>query len=215
MTTILHSSDLHGSYKGLLDALVAGGFDVWVDSGDFFPNKTRGIVSVEAVYQAKWFGEWKSLGERLVRALAGKPLVSIGGNHDYVSLARLVRAAGGVAFDLSEGPVTIAEVKFAGFRQIPWIAGEWNGEAHGFTEVIESAFAADPDVLVTHAPPYGILDDKGYGIGPLTTALMYRTHRIKAHLFGHAHHHGGQTATEAEILFRNGATGIGLVGVSP
>ena len=213
MTTILHTSDLHGSYKPLLAALSAGDFDLWVDSGDFFPNSTRGIASVEASYQAKWFGAYKALGERIAVALNGKPLVSVGGNHDYVSLAALVRAAGGTAYDLSDAPVEVCGLKFAGFRQIPWIAGEWNGETHDFTGLVDAALGADPDVLVTHAPPYGILDEDGYGIGPLTTALAYRPHRIKAHLFGHAHHNGGQTAQEMGILFHNGATGIEKVTV--
>ena len=51
---ILHSSDLHGSYKELLMAL-EGDFDVWVDTGDFFPNKTRGDRNIETSFQNKWF----------------------------------------------------------------------------------------------------------------------------------------------------------------
>jgi hypothetical protein len=39
---ILHSSDLHGQYKLLLEGHANTDFDVWVDTGDFFDNKGRG-----------------------------------------------------------------------------------------------------------------------------------------------------------------------------
>ena len=187
MTNILHTSDLHGNYKKLLAAL-EGDFDVWVDTGDFFPNKTRGDRSVEVPFQAKWAG-WKNLGERIVEGLAGRPLISVGGNHDYISLAALVRDAGGTAFDVSEGPAQVSGLTFAGFREIPWIAGEWNGETLGpdFTAIVEETFAANPDILVTPGPAAGLLDDKAHGGGvvQLASALTWQPHNVKAHFFGH------------------------------
>jgi Icc-related predicted phosphoesterase len=206
---IIHSSDLHGSYKGLL--AIDDEFDLWIDTGDFFPNKTRGNRQIESRYQAKWVGH-KSLGSRLVDWLNGRPLISIGGNHDYISLASVVAEAGGEAHDLSDGPAEVLGLGFAGFRQIPWIIGEWNGETHDFTELIAAALNANPDMLVTHAPPAGILDSKLYagGIPGLATALTYGEHKICAHFFGHVHHNGGKSLEAMGIRFMNGATTVKL-----
>jgi Icc-related predicted phosphoesterase len=207
MTNILHTSDLHGNYKKALAALEAGGFDLWIDSGDFFPNKTRGDWAIEPAFQTKWMA-WKDLAARIVKALDGKTLISVGGNHDYVSLASLVKAAGGNAHDLTEGPVTINGLTFAGFSEVPWMAGEWNGETHAFNEIVDATFQAQPDVLVTHAPPAGVLDtcpDHGGGIAALMTALCYQAHEVKAHFFGHIHEFGGQVVEEMGIQFANGA----------
>lgn len=209
---ILHSSDLHGGFKKLLRTAIE--FDVWVDSGDFFPNKTRGDISVEPVWQKKW-AVWKGVGPRLCDWLKGRPLVCIGGNHDYTDLAAIVRSAGGTAFNLADGPVTIGGKTFAGFRDIPYIAGEWAGETHEFSGLVAEAMACDPDFLVTHAPPAGILDTNGThpcGIKPLTAHLSYAPHRVVAHMFGHIHTQGGSVVSEMGITFSNAATGINPLG---
>lgn len=52
-----HFSDLHGHLNWLDPVLQARGLpDVFVCSGDFFPNQTRGIVGAEVRYQTRWFG---------------------------------------------------------------------------------------------------------------------------------------------------------------
>lgn len=215
MLRVLHSSDLHGSYKDLLRKLNEGNYDVWIDTGDFFPNKTRGFAPVEVVHQRRWFQVYKRLGERIAEALNGKPLISVSGNHDYVSLARLCAEAGAETHDLSVGHCAqVCGLKFAGFREINWIAGEWKGETPDLRPVVDNAMLHDPDILVTHAPPQGILDGEfGYGIASLTSELMYRNHRIKAHLFGHTHAHGGCSTERAGIQFYNGATTTTLISI--
>lgn len=210
LVRILHSSDLHGSYKPLLAALAKQDYDVWIDTGDFFPNKTRGILPEETQYQSRWFRN-KMLSPRLTDALAGKPMISIGGNHDFVRLAPLLKQSGAVAHDLSDGFIDLDGLRFAGFRQIPWIAGEWNGEEHDLRPHVEKALATDPDILVTHAPPDGILDDFGYGIECLTSSLMYSPHRVQAHLFGHAHLRAGESREVGGVTFHNSATCVRII----
>lgn len=203
---ILHSSDLHGSYRELLALLESPDYDVWVDTGDFFPNKTRGNYRVEASYQERWFNGYKGLGERIKARLNGRQAVVVGGNHDYVSLTRLLIGAGVDAHDVASSPV-IDGLQFSGFREVPWDDGTWNGETHCFDPQMYRVRAAKPDILLTHAPPSGILSD-GWGIPVLSSYLFYEKNQVKLHLFGHVHEHGGEEATESGIRFVNGATKI-------
>ena len=216
---ILHSSDLHGNYHGLLEALQSPDWDVWCDTGDFFPNKTRGEVHVEVGHQTRWFS-YPRLGSRLTEAMKGRPLVSVSGNHDYISLASGVAAAGGVAFSLTgrAPPIQIGGFRFGGFREIPWIEGEWAGETHrgAFNSLVGEVLSQNPNVLLTHAPPQGILDNDGgqghgWGIEALTSSLFYTDHKVRAHFFGHIHQQGGKSETHAGIGFHNGATKITLI----
>jgi Icc-related predicted phosphoesterase len=203
---VLHTSDIHGNYPKVLAALAAGGFDVWVDTGDFFPNKTRGDRPEEVRYQNRW-AILKDLGARIASLLDGRPLISVGGNHDYTSLAQLVRDAGGIAFDMDEGAAVVNGKTFAGFREVPYLMGEWNGETHGadFANIVEATMAANPDVLVTHAPPAGILNNSTHGgVGQLTTALTWTDHKVGTHFFGHIHETQGVEAA-MDIQFINGA----------
>ena len=87
------------------------------------------------------------------------------------------------------------------------MSGEWNGETYDFKEVVDRAMLCDPDILVTHAPPAGILDDRahGGGISELTNYLSYREHSVKAHFFGHIHETGGRVVEKMGIKFINGA----------
>lgn len=210
---ILHTSDLHARTDFLLDAMRTMEWDVWVDTGDFFPNRTAGNRHVEPGFQTRWT-EWPALGPKLVKILRDRPLLSVAGNHDYISLAQVVRKAGGVAHDINQGPVTVEGLTFAGFSGIPWIAGVWNGETpqEGFVPRIAAVLELQPQVLLTHAPPAGVLDQDdygesidGYGITALTSALFYQEHTVRHHFFGHIHEQGGKILTLNNITFHNGA----------
>ena len=293
---ILHSSDLHGSFKKLLNF---NDFDVWVDTGDFFPNRTRGDVGVEKEFQTAFFkynwphpkevrleeaeeelhhakkelnrfekeysrwlatsyspsktrearkkwetgiahrnekiwdlernlaharDDWRdaqkkpggfkpaySIGKTLTKWLDGRPLISVPGNHDYVSLANLMKQSGARAYSVTPKGVKVDGVRYSGFREVPWIHGEWAGETHQdeFRGPVGEVFRSPPDILVTHAGPANIMtgsDDWHGGINTLATALSYKPHKIKAHFFGHDHDFGSQTREEMGVLFSNSAT---------
>tara|TARA_Y100000310_G_scaffold40157_1_gene37658 strand:+ start:825 stop:1922 length:1098 start_codon:yes stop_codon:yes gene_type:complete len=203
---VLHSSDLHGNWKQLL---AFQDFDVWVDSGDFFPNKTRGTPE-EKRYQTRWFAN-KRVGERLTKWLDGRPLISVPGNHDYTSLPLLMREAGAETFPITPEGVTVYGIRYAGFREVPFIEGEWAGEIPqgAFRDLVWRTFRNRPHVLVTHAGPGSILsggDSYHCGIDSLVGRLAYQPHDVRAHFFGHDHDYGSQTLTELGVLFSNSAT---------
>lgn len=233
---ILHTSDLHGNYKPLLEIT---DFDVWVDTGDFAPNVSRGH-DIETRWQTDWYqlprqrlkkkyrsvvGDWypvqgrqppfkESISSALIQWLDGRPMLGVPGNHDWVSLAKRLQAAGYTqAWDLTEGPIELGGQRWAGFREIPWVTGEWQGEVGSlfekgnFQPIVARAMTAHPTVLVTHSPPYGVLDyspPKGghCGIPELIKWLAYRDNDVHTHLFGHVHEEGGQTVREKALGIR-------------
>lgn len=200
---ILHTSDLHGNMDLLLDNLNRDDYDIWIDCGDFFPNLTRGDVDIESTYQVRWFIDFE---KEIVKRLNGRPFLSVSGNHDYACLATLMFTAGHEqSHSVNKEPVHMRHhgkiLTFAGFREIPWIAGEWNGEKKDLTPYVARAMSLKPHVLLTHTPPAGIMDysnDRGHvGSTVLANNLAYEKHNVKYNLFGHVHgnkgieqHHG-------------------------
>jgi len=212
---VLHSSDLHGKYKRLLKGMKEAEFDVWLDTGDFFDNigrvqKTGGqiIREMELTKQSKWWG-WKMLGARFAEWLAGRPAIIMPGNHDFLSLHHQLLRAGVDSHLVTPEGIEVAGLRWAGFRNIPHMEDEWEGETWDgeFEPLIETTLASGPDVLVTHAPPNGILNpqEEDYGIPGLVNHLAYHPHQIRWHFFGHDHKMGGQRANEMGIRFFNGA----------
>jgi Icc-related predicted phosphoesterase len=206
---IAHASDLHGDYH-ILDRATEKP-DVWVLTGDIFPNRTRGNVPNEVAFQQHWFS-WKA--DSIVKRLRGAPVIIVPGNHDYADLAKLLRRSGVTAQEVTTEGLTFQGVRFAGFGHIPIIAGEWNRETGMDQLALLTRRALDlgkAEVLVTHCPPDGILNGNYEGNAPLTSHLAYRPHQVRLHLFGHAHEDGGKEETHMDVRFVNSACTVSII----
>jgi len=121
--------------------------------------------------------------------------IVVAGNHDfpfegpmYALCEEIIRNAG--AYYLNDSFVTIEKIKFYGSpispRFLDWAFNRSRGEdIKKHWDIIPS----DTDVLITHGPPYGILDltENGEHVGCLD--LLHAVERInpKIHVFGHIH----------------------------
>jgi Icc-related predicted phosphoesterase len=215
---IFHFSDVHGEidWLGLADF---SGIDLIISTGDFFPNCSRGNVSKEIGFQTSW---WNRNRDFVAGVFGSIPILVVNGNHDYICLAENLNNVGCSATLVTPDGVIVSGTRFSGFREIPYIAGEWNGEKteSELSRIVTRTFDSDPEILVTHCPPAGILDQvggyggRGISIGScsLLDALSYRDHRIRAHLFGHNHNQPG-TIEHMGIRFHNNACGWDIVEV--
>lgn len=216
MLRILHTSDLHGAFEPLFANEVE--FDVWLDTGDFLPNYGRAAhtghridAELERRHQQQWL-EAADLPARLHAWLDGRPALLVPGNHDFISLVAALQAAGVEAQEITTAGIHVCGHTWAGFREVPWMAGEWVGERDNLATLVDAAFASHPDILATHAPPAGILDSPGcFGVPELTTALIGRDHHIRAHFFGHEHDDGGRWLQVGRTLCVNGAAALVVV----
>ena len=215
MPILYHFSDNHGKLDKLQAFVAKNGLpDVFVMTGDFFPNcptnYQRHKVD-EAVWQECWMLKYL---DRFKTILGGKPLLFVLGNHDYAELEDICVAAGIIAKKVPPTGIEFMGYKWAGFGHVPYFYGYWNREADDRLlgiltgEVVE----ANPDFLLTHAPPYGIMDRTRdgdlIGIGPLCGPLANGRLNPKYHFFGHGHEHGGEQVTVEDTTFVNSATTV-------
>lgn len=183
---ILHLSDTHGRHRELRGLPEA---DVVVHTGDF---TGKGTVDEAADFVA-WFA-----------ALPYRDKVFIGGNHDFCM------AGGGCPCPLPTGVTylchTSVEIEGLRFYGVPMFRSSLDDTGY------ESYYRLIPEgtgVLLTHQPPYGILDGGLYRGRPYrygSRALLDRVRRVapRLHLFGHNHNVFGQ-CTVGSTLFVNGA----------
>lgn len=216
---IAHVSDSHGA-PSLVRAACASEADVVVITGDCLSNRGRvplsslygglygmdGIVpALEREYQRKWLRRYaKKWAQELVRRHT--PIIVVAGNHDFIPYAGWLEHYGADVHEITDQRpcIDLLGVRWAGFRQVPPITGEWVGEHADLTPYVERVRACNPDVLLTHAPPLGILDQEGYGSPELRAWLLSDSHRVRAHFFGHAHA-GYGSRMEGGVAFYNGA----------
>lgn len=195
--------------------------DGWVVGRKFQP-------AIEANYQLRWIKEvLGSYRDLFPPDCHDAPCLVVRGNHDFVE--NLSEAFGGDVWEVNSDPTRTHEVlgmKVGGCRGINYIVGEWsdelmdqgqvgaqgtpvNGPAGNWDDVIPK-IPLDIEIMITHAPPYGMLDFEGehYGSKALNHYInerMYVWGKLKGHFFGHVHRaHGSKN--EANILFSNCAT---------
>ena len=205
---VAHASDLHSNLLPLKDVDKAK-IDLFIFSGDFFPNITRGNIETEINFQTNWF---KNNQDTIFKYLGNKPVINVDGNHDFVSLGELLIRHGyaGEVYQINENEIIeFKGLKFAGHGYIPWIEGEWRGELRTpeMTKIVDKVWDLGfADVLVTHTAPAGILAGP-WGCNVLANRLAYRDHMFTHHFFGHVHQYTPQEHTENGTKFYNSATG--------
>ena len=167
---ILHISDTHGTHRRLGELPVA---DVVVHSGDF----TMAGSEAEAIDFLNWFC-----------VLPHPHKIFICGNHDECLYGASINGLDSNVHYLCNSGVEIEGVKFYG---VPMFMADCISERQNENY---AAVPADTDVLITHTPPYGILDfDDNIHYG--SEELLQRVAEIspRLHLFGHIHRQHGTT----------------------
>ena len=162
--TILHISDTHGEHRSLQDLPHA---DVVVHSGDMTMNG-----SIEEIMDfLNWFCD-----------LPYEHKIFIAGNHDTCLFGANIDGLDENCHYLCNSSVDILRKTFYG---VPMFINDCSsGRQKKFYEQIPD----EVNVLITHAPPYGILDcDANINYG--SEELLKRVAIIEPqlHLFGHIH----------------------------
>lgn len=121
----------------------------------------------------------------------------IAGNHDWM-FENHPEGARGLLTDctyLQDSGVTIDGVKFWGSPWQPWFY-DWAFNLQRGLELADkwARIPTDTDVLITHGPPHGILDETARGERAGCEDLARELHRVqpRLHVFGHIHEAYGQ-----------------------
>lgn len=176
---ILHISDTHGQHHQLSDMPRA---DVIVHSGD--------ISFAGSEDEAFDFIQWFS-------SLPYTYKVFIAGNHDNCLHEANIEGLPENCFYMYHSSVVINGLKFHGMPLFmeDIISGNYD---ESFQKIPD-----DTDILMTHQPPYGILDNSAnihYGDRDLLQTVM--DIRPRYHLFGHIHDAYGMEKGK-DTLFAN------------
>ena len=181
---ILHISDTHGKHQILKDLPNA---DVIVHTGDITEDGTEEEV--------KDFIEWFS-------GLSYAHKIFIAGNHDNCLYGANIEGLPDNVHYLCNDSITIDGIKFYGVPM--FLQDDLDGN---FPELF-GCIPADTDVLLTHQPPLGILDEQdGINYGDYTLYKRVMDVRPKYHLFGHLHHTEKTQDVFRRVRFSNAAGG--------
>ena len=230
---ILHVSDSHGQIPNYIrnDFDQLSNFDAIIHSGDFFDN------GMFYPAHSKMFSYWEEkfqmdeatkFGPALIEWVKDKPFLYCAGNHDFNRefISQMNQIAEKKNFyNLTGYDHEILGMKISGFPYINYINGYWNYEIR-HSEMLKDLFLERikiwlkngfPDILVTHAPPFGILDglqtNGHFGLQVLRDYLDGKLGNFqlpKAILCGHVHESNG-TETYNGVLISNAATTFHLL----
>ena len=178
---ILHISDTHGCHRRLHDLPQA---DIIVHSGDFTMNGSE----QEALDFMNWFCDLPYLQK-----------IFICGNHDEYLYGATIDGLDGNVHYLCNSGVEIEGLKFYG---VPMFMGDCisDRQIKHYANIPD-----DTDILITHTPPFGILDfDDNINYGSEELLSRISVVRPRLNLFGHIHARHGIKVFNG-ITFSNGA----------
>jgi Icc-related predicted phosphoesterase len=161
---ILHISDTHGKHHLLKDLPKA---DIIVHSGDMSEDGKDS----EVLDFLEWFCD-----------LDYPHKIVVAGNHDLCLDGEQIENLPPNFHYLCNSVVEIECIKFWG---VPYFL---SNELNGNTAQLMAKIPNKTDVLITHRPPYGILDfEDGNNFGCVDLLQAVSKIRPKYHLFGHVH----------------------------
>lgn len=235
MTKIVHISDWHGQFSHVPEA------DLYLVTGDMLANYPkqlsradvgmpksyageRIIWSREEKNQAGWVAKQNRKGG--LRRFLGSPdapVCLVRGNHCFTDLGP---GFGGEYFEVTwdgSRTVTYCDLKIGGFRGVRGFCGTWSDELTDaeLDQVVEK-LPHDLDVVISHTPPAGILDQ----VGPHPTGssalseyidrcLEQDSEKRRVFCFGHIHECGPRTLEwDNGWIFSNAATGVNVINLS-
>lgn len=177
-------SDTHTDHEKLDNRMPDG--DVIIHSGDF---TSSGNIKEYTDFVA-WYSK-----------LPYKYKIMCPGNHDFCcqqnhDICKLIANNKGIIY-LSDDECEIEGVKFFGS---PWTTFFCDWAFNAYEEELKEKFGAIPDntaVLITHGPPYDILDKNEQGLRCGSKSLMSRLKELKSLKlvsFGHIHEGYGEYA---------------------
>lgn len=178
---ILHISDTHGCHRRLHNLPQA---DIVVHSGDFTMNGSE----QEALDFMNWFCD-----------LPYPQKIFICGNHDECLYGATIDGLDGNVHYLCNSGIEIEGLKFYG---IPMFMGDCitDRQTRHYANIPD-----DTDILITHTPPFGILDfDDNINYGSEELLSRISVVRPRLNLFGHIHARHGIKVFNG-ITFSNGA----------
>jgi Icc-related predicted phosphoesterase len=203
---IWHISDTHMLHEQLV---IPDGIDVVVHSGDASNYRDPYLNESQLIRFLEWFAK-----------LSIPCKIFVPGNHDTSMEMGLVTKdfakSLGIEVLINE-ELVINEVRFWGSPYTPTY-GDWAYmKSRQKINRVWDFIPDDVDVLITHGPPYGVLDSTyGYNNKPELagcSALMKRVVKInpKLMLFGHIHsvddirNSGTRTLSNLQTVFSNGS----------
>ena len=178
---ILHISDTHGCHRRLHDLPQA---DIVVHSGDLTMNGSE----QEALDLMNWFCD-----------LPYPQKIFICGNHDECLYGATIDGLDGNVHYLCNSGIEIESLKFYG---VPMFMGDCitDRQTRHYANIPD-----DTDILITHTPPFGILDfDDNINYGSEELLSRISVVRPRLNLFGHIHARHGIKVFNG-ITFSNGA----------
>jgi Icc-related predicted phosphoesterase len=196
---IVAISDTHNEYS----KLIIPECDILISAGDY---SSRGYD-----HEVRNFHKWLDLQP-------AKHIISVQGNHelgveiDYQNAKTIaVEQCPRVRF-IDEGPIEIEGINFWCSAITPFFC-DWAWNRH--PEDIQKHWdmiPEDTNILITHGPPYGILDQTTYVDGTIRPdhlgcpKLMERIKTLKdldLHFYGHIHYPGGRSVNAFGTSFYN------------
>jgi Icc-related predicted phosphoesterase len=197
MTTIVAISDTHSYHRNII---VPDG-DILVHAGDI---TWRGELEIIADF-CNW---WKELPHKNKIIVCGNHELGIRNEQKRNIALQMFDDTG--SFYLEDKSARINNFYFYGS---PWQPAfhdwEWNLPRNG-DELSQKwdMIPEDTNILITHCPPYGILDDTiqagSQGCELLAKRLPQLTN-LKVHIFGHLHRDGGKMVERDGVKFINAA----------
>lgn len=198
---IVAISDTHNRYKDL----IIPECDILISAGDY--------SSMGYEHEVRNFHQW-------LNKQKATHIISVQGNHEmgveanFHLMKQIALEACPRGHFIDEGPLEIEGINFWCSAITPFFC-DWAWNRHRGEDIQGHWDKIDPktNILVTHGPPHGILDQTSYADGTLKEGhlgcyqLMQKVKEIKPdiHIFGHIHTQGGQEMHVDGTSFYNAA----------